>query len=306
MAPKLSYLYVSFLLFLIQLLTVQSRTLKSNDQSFKFLQNLEGSQKGQTVQRLNELKQYLKMFGYYPKDRNDHINLTDDFDDILENALKTYQKYFGLKITGYLDSDTIREITTPRCGVPDQPTGETEHANKSSKFYMVSHYSYFPGMQRWPSSQTVLTYTFRSAVQVIDMQELRTACFNAFQKWAGVTQFTFQEASEGAQADIVIGFRRGDHGDGYPFDGPGRILAHSFAPTDGRFHIDADENWSTNPGMYEMDLESVAVHEIGHLLGLGHSRDPNAIMYPTISAATIKRELGQDDIDGIRSLYAYN
>ncbi|KAI9185277.1 hypothetical protein LWI28_005807 [Acer negundo] len=50
----------------------------------------------------------------------------------------------------------------------------------------------------------------------------------------------------------------GDHGDGFPFDGPGRVLAHAFAPTDGRLHYDADEQCAA-PGSNSFDLETVAL-----------------------------------------------
>ncbi|KAF8403188.1 hypothetical protein HHK36_011285 [Tetracentron sinense] len=63
---------------------------------------------------------------------------------------------------------------------------------------------------------------------------------------------------------MVIGFHRLNHGDNAPFDGPGGTLGHSYAPTNGRFHYDANERWSTNPSPGVMDLESVAVHKIGH------------------------------------------
>ncbi|KAK7307183.1 hypothetical protein VNO77_40013 [Canavalia gladiata] len=82
------------------------------------------------------------------------------------------------------------------------------------------------------------------------------------------------------------------------------VLAHASAPTGGSFHFDADEDWKpdvTNSSEPDtVDLESVAVHEIGHLLGLAHSTVNTAIMYPYISARTRKVELTKDDIDGIQ------
>jgi len=48
----------------------------------------------------------------------------------------------------------------------------------------------------------------------------------------------------------------------------------------------------------------VAAHEVGHSLGLSHSRDPTALMYPKykfINAATYK--LPRDDTLRIQALY---
>ncbi|WMV28597.1 hypothetical protein MTR67_021982 [Solanum verrucosum] len=52
-----------------------------------------------------------------------------------------------------------------------------------------------------------------------------------------------------------------------------------------------------------VDLESVAVHEIGHLLGLDHSSEKEAIMFPTLEDGTRKVELSRDDIEGVQILY---
>jgi len=49
------------------------------------------------------------------------------------------------------------------------------------------------------------------------------------------------------------------------------------------------------------DLESVYLHENGHVAGLGHSTDINAVMYPSYQAA--RCTLAQDDRNGIAALY---
>jgi Matrixin len=49
------------------------------------------------------------------------------------------------------------------------------------------------------------------------------------------------------------------------------------------------------------DLESVYLHENGHVAGLGHSTNVNAVMYP--SYQTARCALAQDDKNGIAALY---
>jgi hypothetical protein len=61
--------------------------------------------------------------------------------------------------------------------------------------------------------------------------------------------------------------------------------------------------WSTGctaqPGAF--DLQSVYLHENGHVAGLGHSTDLSAVMYP--SYQTARCALAADDRNGIAALY---
>lgn len=103
--------------------------------------------------------------------------------------------------------------------------------------------------------------------------------------WSNVVSVRFRKGSNtAATRNINILWGGVQHGDAYPFDGPGRVLAHTFYPSlpnpepiAGDLHFDEAENWNIGE---EVDLFSVAIHELGHALGLGHSDVPGAVMYP--------------------------
>lgn len=52
------------------------------------------------------------------------------------------------------------------------------------------------------------------------------------------------------------------------------------------------------------NLFAVAAHELGHSLGLSHSKDPSAVMYPSYrSHSRTQSSLSRDDTLGIQKLY---
>jgi hypothetical protein len=159
----------------------------------------------------------------------------------------------------------------------------------------------------WPkdaSGAVALGYAFDNFPQTPDANTVRSQIERAFAEWARYTNVTFTEAQrEAAERSIDILFASGAHGDAYPFVGTS-ILAHTFYPAPpnaetiaGDMHFNAAEIWQVGSGI---DLFSVALHEAGHALGLGHSDDPDAVMYPYYKMAT---GLTSDDIAAVQALY---
>jgi hypothetical protein len=170
--------------------------------------------------------------------------------------------------------------------------------------------AYVPSGGTWPN--TGLTYSFANTSPDISSTFERGVIAQAFGLWSNVAKVLPSEVADGGNGsctgNIRISWGTGDHGDGFPFDGPSGVLAHAFYPPPnggciaGDLHFDDAETWVT-PGLggTGIDLATVAAHELGHALGLKHSTDPNALMYPYYSGR--RAYLGYDDILGMTALY---
>jgi hypothetical protein len=151
-----------------------------------------------------------------------------------------------------------------------------------------------------------LGYIFSSFTGRLSPEQVKAEFGKAMAEWSRYVKVRFSAArSITDRKTIHVMFGTGDHGDGYPFDGRGRTLAHTFYPSPpnpepvaGDMHLDDDEPWQIGDGV---DLFSVMLHELGHSLGLGHSDNPAAVMYPYYRKVT---GLEAEDIRAIRELYA--
>jgi hypothetical protein len=161
----------------------------------------------------------------------------------------------------------------------------------------------YNAISKW--AKVEVNYYFINDTSKLEGDTEREVIRQAFALWAAQTPLKFTEVSSDSGADIVIGWASGDHGDGDPFDGPGDVLAHASFPNpydDSQvfLHIDNDEHW-VNSDTQDVDMLTVAAHEIGHTLGLAHSSVRNALMYPSYSGP--HRFLSEDDIAGVQELY---
>ena len=126
----------------------------------------------------------------------------------------------------------------------------------------------------------------------------------AFDSWSEVAPLTFEQVEMKDEFDIIIsvGSRRREN-----FGRSGGTLAWAQLPPTRKFDgillskFDLAENWILpNEEENGIILRTVAAHEIGHLLGLHHSDDQDALMYPYVNDALKPRE---DDIKRIQRLY---
>ncbi|XP_026152415.1 stromelysin-3-like [Mastacembelus armatus] len=194
----------------------------------------------------------------------------------------------------------------PRCGVPDFPTVlQVDLSNSNLKMIGQSRqqrrkrFALFGG--RW--EKTDLTYRIVRFPWQMSEDKVRLVFHEALGVWSAVTPLRFREVTK-EKADIIIDFNRYWHGDNLPFDGPGGILAHAFFPRthrQGEVHFDYDEHWTVGNNV-GTDLLQVAAHEFGHVLGLQHSLEPDAVMCPFYSDS-YPLQLSEDDKRGIQYLY---
>ncbi len=173
-----------------------------------------------------------------------------------------------------------------------------------------SRYEIEPLMRSWPCRH--LTYYFINGTADISGDDEQNAIRNALATWSAATNIDFLETCSENNADLRFEWATGDHGDPceFPsncfFDGPGLTLAHAYYPPEnlGAYasdvHFDDAEEWVLNGTSISYDLESVALHEIGHALGLAHSNVSGAVM--ELDYMGPRKILSADDRAGIISI----
>jgi hypothetical protein len=183
---------------------------------------------------------------------------------------------------------------------------------------------------KWAQTPVRYFVSSRSAVPGVTVDDFQAAVGRAFAQWQAVPTSAIAYQFAGLTAGLpgeedglsTLGFRNRPELD--------RVLAStnflvditSGALLESDIFFNSSFSWSTapagEPGRF--DLESIALHEIGHLSGLGHSAlgetelregggrrvlGAEAVMFPiAFGAGTIAgRTLKADDIAGISDLY---
>ncbi|XP_065664059.1 matrix metalloproteinase-25 isoform X2 [Hydra vulgaris] len=231
---------------------------------------------------------------------NNHLNLKDSlFELILDKRFKFKKLHQSLPMFGYIPETTI--IENVRHAMPD---------NNKSQDTRIRRYT--PQGSKWKKSD--LTWKLlNDNNDNLSRSQVEDALQQAFARWEAVTNLRFHklEKNSNEHADIDVSFLyrfQQQQRDPTLFYGAGIVLAHGYYPNtnkgisgDLHFYDETEFTLGTTKGI---NLLWVAVHEIGHCIGLEHSSVENSIMYPQYKGYMGENfTLSKDDILGIQSIY---
>jgi matrixin/ricin-type beta-trefoil lectin protein len=151
-----------------------------------------------------------------------------------------------------------------RCGLPDVHDGQA-----------------FPTRGAWPGSQ--LTFALEPGTDDGTCLETFRAVRRAVATWAAAARITFTEVS--------------------PLEGPDVVIVCDPAGASAGHVDDAGHRWAIGAAPGAPDVETVALHQLGHILGLPHSEVRGSVMFPAYADDVTTRALGADDLRRIGQLY---
>lgn len=153
--------------------------------------------------------------------------------------------------------------------------------------------------------KATLNYYIGNAPASLAQSQVNSAIQTALEAWSDVANINFvQTNTPGLSNSLDFTFQR--------LDGVGGTLAQAYSPADlnpsriaGDIQFDSSESWELgNNHGNAFDLVLVAVHEIGHALGVEHNSIRDSVMYAYTSPSQSFEGLTNTDVSAIRSLYA--
>lgn len=192
-------------------------------------------------------------------------------------AIRRFQRESGITEDGIAGPITRRRLVS---------------GNLSADFDAHGH-----GKGRYAKGSIVRWYLDRDSVPLdLPVAQVEAELGQAFAVWAKPSGIRFVRCAHADKAHVAIAFADRTSKNRFLFDGPGGALAEASADS---ITFDESERWTLTSGTHkerkpftwddqEFELLTIAVHEIGHVLGLEHSDAPADVMNPFYTEGRIK------------------
>ena len=245
-------------------------------------------------------------------DRNLYLNSIKLNGSLVAGASKTFMANGNADFSFGAASPTPTPVPVPvPVPIPAPTPTPTPTPTPSPITYALEGPTWSPGPITWAFENNNLpsdtSYPFSNPIGTYQSTVLA-----AFTKWGSVANIPLQQVADTSNLltapDIRIGFSKLNTG------GTGTIGLTSYRYSTGTVSIfandtmvrleDPSELAVTAAGGYSgtgATLYQVALHEIGHALGLAHSSDPNSVMYGVVSGSN--QDLNAGDIAGMQAIY---
>jgi hypothetical protein len=174
---------------------------------------------------------------------------------------------------------------------------------------------------RWPSSSNVSIVTSSAGSADVPGESDTAALRIAIASWSSVPGSTarlVEDQNPGNRArtdwpsdDVHLMLFDESNASGFFPSGTGIVALTPVAFQSSGTIVDADVlfngaefQFTTSGAPARFDVQDVATHELGHLLGLDHTGWAGATMYPYVDPTVIlQRSLARDDVNGLRDAY---
>jgi len=234
---------------------------------------------------------YLRKYGYLTNTKS-----SGDAEESTVESLKRFQRMFDLPESTSFDSTTVQKMKQPRSGNIDCPTKLGKDNSSECNFVPLKN---------------LFTYSVMQYSKKLGDEGVDNVLEMAFAAWCLSDFLCFEKTQLKSDADIRIHFVAGPQ---HNFDGKwdscsgsGTTISYTKSHLSSDIYFDDHESWAIITSDDEVDLLSVAIHEIGYALGLPHSKNNASVMYPIFDAPRHKPldTLPKEDILALGNLYSH-
>lgn len=232
---------------------------------------------------------FLRRYGYLPPASNTRLPVTRA---LFTNALNNYQVMANIPIKTRLDRAAMDSMEGPRCGNPD--------VRRSEGVRVARFEIHAPAWGKRSLTWRISRYPTRHLTRPTVDHALR----KAVNMWSNISHIDFVQVTDSDRpVDIDIKFESSNYDTTCDIYFRAGELAHAtLSRRPAKVHFNGRVSWKIGvPSEPDVDLVSVAAHEIGHVLGLDHSSDRNALMYASYRRQN--SDLSRDDVQAIQYLY---